>query len=40
LGSLQVDISKTRSRLGWTPPVSVEQALRAAAQGCGQEQGR
>ncbi|MBD9575182.1 UDP-glucose 4-epimerase family protein [Pseudomonas sp. BGr12] len=40
LGSLQVDISTTRSRLGWTPPVSVEQALRAAAQGCGQEQGR
>jgi nucleoside-diphosphate-sugar epimerase len=40
LGSLQVDISATRSRLGWTPPVSVEQALRETAQGCGREQGR
>lgn len=26
-GSLQVDISKTCSLLGWTPPVSVDQAL-------------
>lgn len=26
-GSLQVDISKTRERLGWTPPVSIDQAL-------------
>lgn len=40
LGSLQVDISTTRSRLAWTPPVSVEQALRETARGCGQEQGR
>jgi nucleoside-diphosphate-sugar epimerase len=27
-GSLQVDISKTRDRLGWSPPVSVDDALR------------
>ncbi len=28
LGSLQVDISKARRLLGWTPPVSVDEALR------------
>ena len=28
LGSLQVDISKARELLGWTPPVSVEEGLR------------
>ena len=27
-GSLQVDISKTRDLLGWTPPISVEEGLR------------
>ncbi|QPO19675.1 SDR family oxidoreductase [Pseudomonas sp. Y39-6] len=27
-GSLQVDISKTRELLGWTPPCSVDDALR------------
>ncbi|XEG74316.1 SDR family oxidoreductase [Pseudomonas sp. abacavir_1] len=27
LGSLQVDIGKTRELLGWQPPVSVDQAL-------------
>lgn len=27
-GSLQVDISKTRELLNWTPPVSVDEALR------------
>lgn len=27
-GSLQVDIRKTRALLGWSPPVSVETALR------------
>ena len=27
-GSLQVDISKTRELLGWTPPVTVDQALK------------
>jgi UDP-glucose 4-epimerase len=26
-GSLQVDISKTRNRLNWSPPVSVDEAL-------------
>jgi nucleoside-diphosphate-sugar epimerase len=29
-GSLQLDISKTRTLLGWTPPVSVDDGLRAA----------
>jgi len=28
LGSLQVDISKTREVLGWEPPVSVEEGLK------------
>lgn len=28
LGSLQVDISKTREVLGWQPPVTVDQGLR------------
>ena len=31
-GNLQVDISKTRNLLGWTPPVSVDEALRQTAQ--------
>jgi len=31
-GSLQVDISKTRELLGWTPPVSVDQALANTAE--------
>lgn len=31
-GNLQVDISKTRDLLGWTPPVSVNAALRQTAQ--------
>ncbi|MFY0727861.1 UDP-glucose 4-epimerase family protein [Pseudomonas sp. NFX15] len=31
-GSLQVDISKTRSLLEWSPPVSVDDALKATAQ--------
>jgi nucleoside-diphosphate-sugar epimerase len=30
-GSLQVDISKTRELLSWTPPVSVDEALRKTA---------
>lgn len=30
-GSLQVDISKTRELLDWTPPVSVDEALHSAA---------
>jgi nucleoside-diphosphate-sugar epimerase len=30
-GSLQVDISKTRSLLGWAPPVSLDQALAITA---------
>jgi nucleoside-diphosphate-sugar epimerase len=32
LESLQADISKARSRLSWSPPVSVDEALRRAAQ--------
>ncbi|MFW3895899.1 UDP-glucose 4-epimerase family protein [Pseudomonas bharatica] len=31
-GSLQVDISETRRRLDWTPPVSLEKALSDAAE--------
>ncbi|MEC4747380.1 SDR family oxidoreductase [Methylomicrobium sp. Wu6] len=31
-GSLQVNIQKTRSMLGWRPPVGVDQALRASAE--------
>lgn len=30
-GSLQVDIEKTRQMLGWTPPLSVDDALKKAA---------
>lgn len=30
-GSLQVDIRKTQEFLGWTPPVSVDEGLRRAA---------
>ena len=30
--SLQIDIEKTRSRLGWSPPVSPDQALASSAQ--------
>lgn len=32
-GSLQVDISKTKERLNWTPPVGVDEGLRRAAEG-------
>ncbi|MDA3832288.1 MAG: SDR family oxidoreductase [Spirochaetales bacterium] len=32
-GSLQVDISKTRDLLGWTPPISVDEGLKRAAAG-------
>ena len=32
-GSLQLDIAKTRQLLGWTPPVSVVEGLRRAAEG-------
>jgi len=31
-GSLQLDISKTRQLLNWTPPISVDEALRKTAQ--------
>lgn len=32
-GNLQVDITKARTLLGWSPPVSVDEGLRRAAQG-------
>ncbi len=32
LGSLQVDISKTRDLLGWVPPVSLDEALQKTVQ--------
>ncbi|MCW2312600.1 UDP-glucose 4-epimerase family protein [Rhodoferax antarcticus] len=32
-GSLQVDISKTRQLLGWTPPLSLDEGLLRAAAG-------
>ena len=32
-GSLQLDISKTRQFLGWTPPMSVDEGLRRATEG-------
>lgn len=32
-GSLQLDITKTRELLGWTPPISVDEGLRRAAEG-------
>lgn len=32
LGSLQVDISKNRQLLGWTPPLTLDQALAQTAQ--------
>lgn len=40
LGSLQVDISATCQRLGWEPPVSVQQALRETAQWYGEHRGQ
>jgi nucleoside-diphosphate-sugar epimerase len=35
-GSLEVDISKTRDMLGWSPPVSVDEGLRRALRHDGQ----
>lgn len=32
-GNLQVDIAKTRERLGWSPPVGVDEELRRTAEG-------
>jgi len=32
-GSLQVDISHTRQRLGWVPPIGLDEGLRRAVQG-------
>jgi len=34
VGSLEVDISDTRQRLDWTPPVSLEEGMRSAAKRC------
>lgn len=33
LGNLQIDIDHTRTNLGWTPPVSVDEGLRRASEG-------
>lgn len=38
-GSLQVDIEKTRRLLDWTPPLSLDQGLKKAAEGYGREAG-
>lgn len=38
-GNLQVDISKTRVLLGWSPPVSVEEGLRQVADDFRQQSG-
>jgi UDP-glucose 4-epimerase len=35
-GSLQLDINKTRQLLDWTPPVSLDEGLRRAAEGFSQ----
>lgn len=32
-GNLQVDISKAKQLLGWTPPISIEEGLRRSVQG-------
>jgi nucleoside-diphosphate-sugar epimerase len=32
LANLQVDISKTKERLGWAPPLSVDEGLRKTAE--------
>ena len=36
-GSLQIDMSKTRELLGWTPPFSVDEGLKKAAKGYSRE---
>jgi UDP-glucose 4-epimerase len=33
IGSLQVDIEKTRRLLGWTPPLTLDQGLKKAVEG-------
>lgn len=38
-GSLKVDIEKTRRLLNWTPPLSLDQGLRKAAEDYGHEAG-
>lgn len=38
-GSLQVDILKTQKLLGWTPPLSVDEGLKRAAEGDWREAG-
>ncbi|MDP3745353.1 MAG: hypothetical protein Q8Q76_13600 [Methylotenera sp.] len=36
-GNLQVDITKAQTLLGWVPPFSVEQGLKATALGLFQD---
>ena len=38
-GSLQVDIEKTRRLLGWTPPLTLDEGLKKAAEGYIRETG-
>ena len=38
-GSLALDIDKTKDLLNWRPPIGVDEGLRRAAAGLGQEQG-
>ena len=37
--SLQVDIEKMRQLLGWSPPLTLDQGLKKAAEGYGRETG-
>ena len=37
--SLQVDIEKTRQLLGWSPPLTLNQGLKKAAEGYLRETG-
>ena len=32
LGNLQIDISKTKERLNWMPPINIEEALRKTSE--------
>jgi len=32
-GSLQVDMQHTQQRLGWAPPIDLDEGLRRAVQG-------
>lgn len=38
LSNLQLDISKTKERLGWTPPISIDEGLKRTAEWYWQQQ--